>query len=277
MKNHLPANVLISKLLDLEENCRFLTEENIIKQLNDLRPYKLKLMVFVKRRGEPVYRVVKHNTPPKHKSFISYPPVKLCKEYGRCNSPYSPKFYGARLMGSAIKESNLTAGDKFCVSTWRLKSDLPLFCIGYSDINVKTKNLEAKAPQISREAWHYSEFISRQFLKIVESNCEYKYRLSATISEQLLSEKFDHTEIQGVIYPSMANELGSDNMVFTPEVVDENFKLECVDFCEFHSMAENNPIIEILDFAKPDTDGGLNWEGKGRPTPKTQGTAIKFL
>lgn len=168
-------------------------------------------------------------------------------EFGRANKPHEPMFYGA-IKSSVLDKPRATAiaetsklfqdpeghnleGELYTISRWENKSEIivveVVFAAEAIKINPDIKKAFEKQTEFAREAGaddleFYTDFlifISEQFARKTKSHNDYK--IAAAYTELVLQ----HPDVRGVMFPSVQTGYMGVNIVFPPNVVDDNLEL----------------------------------------------------
>lgn len=230
--------------------------------------------------AEPIYRAVKWSDKPILKSQLGCPPPERVKQ-GRANNPRKSMFYGSAGCHSTIMELAPIIGDHLAISKWKTKTNLPLIFAGYTAAAFKEK---AGMSRYENLPWVKSyaadslatkhgnnivnEFIAHEFTKSVSKNEEWRYKISAAITELVLNaHSFDINEasaieLAGILYPSTPNEGNADNVALKAHIAESELEFVSVQYIEI-STKTVGPTYSMrgLDFADSISETGeINWQ-----------------
>jgi hypothetical protein len=228
-------------------------------------------------KGQKLFRAVRRTDRPTEVGQLSYPPPILVSNYGRANRPNQSRFYASVSRAAVFFELRARPGDHLAVSKWRVKRDILVNNVGFSNSVwdlYKTSRKERNpswVSQISTELLSpgnrlVHDFLARIFSAQVTDGAEYQYKLSVAVAEKLLGEVEhpDHTGFSGIVYPSLAMKANSDNLVLLPDAVDQCLELEEVEF--IHVEEHDGDLqyqVKVLDFANS-FEHGIAWKGRDR-------------
>jgi len=156
-------------------------------------------------------------------------------------------------MPATLAESRVKAGQYIVFSRWINTKAMILPEIGF---DLSTGGLE----KLYRDIFTTPE--------------ESAYHLTSIIAEHLMGGP----ELSGLLYPSIINQNGSENVVLKSSFVDESMK--CIYASLYHIKNIDGQIYETeeLDFAKPDATGKLDWRGRIRNwTIKTNNGELRMV
>lgn len=200
---------------------------------------------------------------------MSYKPLCLCQSYQRATLPNQTAFYGvlsddvdhwenARAIGisecSAL--SDVESGREYMsVSLWKIKEPITTYCIvssnSYLDVDVSGNRLLGdlrnfytnKFPD-NEDASSASDFIVREFSKLVPEGHDCEYKISATWADMILNT----VGFEAIAYPSV--QLGGQaglNFALRPEVADSKLILDkIISFCLYKSK-KSKEINEVWE------------------------------
>lgn len=245
---------------------------------------RVPLLVTDLHKGE-IHRArpINENDTITSKSDLSYKPAVLNRTYQRASCPNMTMFYGAIVpprieddvflsRGTSameavpfLREPKLDGVQRLLYSKWIVKSQISLITILFTRYrNAKNPWLRNKSkhffdyienypPHIKKIAKQANNFFSYEFSKPVGNNEDYKYLISA-----LLTQKFIQAGYDGVIYPSVrSNGLGI-NIAIKPETVDQKLELKSVLDCRVHKKGKK-VIVNNLGFCNV-TPGSTNFK-----------------
>jgi hypothetical protein len=233
--------------------------------------------------GLEIFRAVRIDTKPFHRSRLSYPPQRYVTQHGRLNAIGEVLFYGSvGQIGNSLYECRANTGDLFAMGCWRTTRTLVLNQMGYS-----SKDVDSRAPGRPRQTWINGAPVdgtrdsllhawqSEVFTKNVARGEEWQYNLSIALARLALDgikENEDRNlpkEFAGVLYPSISSKLYGNNVALRPSAVDSSLELSKVLFLkvkeipeiEYRGREEVSTVeVDIIDHAVPNQrDGSLIW------------------
>ncbi len=234
---------------------------------------------------ELIYRAVPWEKKPTNKTQLSYPPATKVR-LGRANNPERPIFYGSAGCHSTILELEPNQGDRLAISKWRVKKNLNLVCVGYTENAFKGKsgmNRFEELPWIKQHAAdHLShkqgnhfvhEFLAREFTKRVTTGNEWQYKISAAISELAMNalsfgiNGAPAIEIAGILYPSTPNEANADNVALKCSIADRYLEFVSVQYIEVSAKTDEHLYtIQGIGYADSLSDtGDIEWKSSFPP------------
>lgn len=184
---------------------------------------------------------------------LKYPPnSNSVTKYGRCNLPKQSIFYGSLMQMTSLNELKPRVGDLITESTWVTKSKksliyIPIFSNQPTNepfINKETgeiierltnlrtyemdmifKNQTKDYPKNLKELCYLIvEFIADCFSKKVNSNNHWNYIFSAYLADKFFN-KLEDGKVDAIYYPSVQDELNSENLAIKPKVFEELYIL----------------------------------------------------
>jgi len=205
---------------------------------------------------------------PKHLSELSYPQPQFISEYGRANDISQPMFYGSISKNIPFFELNAKTGDRLILSIWKTKAKLLLNHIGFSeDVSQSLQSERAfdSIYQFTSDTLKFNDlntfvynFLAASFARKISREENFLYKLSIAITNKLIMGEILH----GVLYPSIAMNGNSDNIVLKPSYVDENLEFVGVEYLEVVASEGMKYKHETLDSATEIDKGELMWTGK---------------
>lgn len=228
---------------------------------------------------ELIYRAVSWANKPTKKEHLTYPPDSKVK-LGRANNPGKPIFYGSAGCHSTIMELAPNQGDRIAISKWRVRNNLNLVFVGYTENSFKEKsgmNRFEELPWVKQHAVDplsrkqgnqlLHEFVAREFTKRVPACQEWQYKISAAISEVTLNalsfgiNGAPAIEIAGILYPSTPNEANADNVALKCSIADKYLEFVSVQYIEISKKTDHPEYtMQGLDFADSLSDAGdIQW------------------
>ncbi|OFY17735.1 MAG: hypothetical protein A2W98_08515 [Bacteroidetes bacterium GWF2_33_38] len=157
---------------------------------------------------------------------LIYPKPEFIKTYGRVNYPFNSVFYGSANESTAIIENQPKEGDEFTVLLSGLNKDyLTMMELGMRHTAWKSKGKISDDIAIRRKLGNeqnilknqlIDDFLIDQFTQPVKQGEEDKYKLTAVIGSNFLKGE----KIEGLVFPSIAADKNTSNIVIKPEVYD---------------------------------------------------------
>lgn len=223
--------------------------------------------IEISPRWGKLHRAIKYTQLPLKINQLSYPvhteqtPVRL----GRANLPQQPVFYCSANPAATFFELNLQPAETVVVSTWVINNWIKIFPLGYTVEAFKELCSNRRCPHIIPD-WvrHKNElkpgnkrimdFFDKMFMAC--QNKKENFKLSAVIAEQFLI-----TDLEcGLVYPTVAMRANAENFALTPELVDNQLKLESVQWFRIDRIENFSYTVSRLNFAKSFTpEGRINW------------------
>lgn len=174
---------------------------------------------------------------------LKYPPSKLVKSYGRCNSPGQSVLYASNGMLMILSEMRPERGDLITISTWEntYNSELtfaPIFMNQPPDgtFNETSYNYSKQfdslvkgfPPNIQLKAKMLAQFIADVFsMRFRHNSNDVNYVVSAYFSDIILNKYYDGA-VDAIFYPSVQQNLAFENLAIKPEIFDASYKLASV-------------------------------------------------
>jgi hypothetical protein len=215
-------------------------------------------------KGRAVYRCRKHRSLKDNFFFekdISYrTDISNITDFGRCNGPGSAKFYGSfdspdipqGHVIAVFETSDLLQGDslggieRYTIGKWIAKEDIEFMAIKPPNELIKDSASYKELMSIFDENWknenvsedhkEFYELIGLEFSKLVKKHENYKYFISAIISDRLLM----HEGVKGIVYPSVQSDWKGLNIVMNPTKFDQCFQLEKVLMGDLFVFSKNS-------------------------------------
>jgi hypothetical protein len=214
-----------------------------------------------------LYRAILYNEKPLEFNNLCYPPAESTR-INRGNRAKEPLFYCSLSKGTPFYECKLKKGDTFALATWITKKEMTLNHVGFTKENffqldssrnfnpiVESNNVENKALNEIIET-----FLSRKFSENILTKVEYKYKLTAAITERLIFFK----ELDGLMYPSIARKANSDNIALKTNFFDNGgLELIEVEWIKIRHVNGTDYKFDILNYAKRiGVKGNILWTNK---------------
>jgi hypothetical protein len=167
------------------------------------------------------------------------------------------------------------------ISKWRTKANLHLVCAGYTANAFKKKSGMSRFEGLPWVNQHITnpksnkkgnqivhEFLAREFTKKIPRNQEWKYKISAAISEISLNalsfgiNGAPAIEVAGILYPSTPNEANADNVALRSHIAEKYLDFVSAQYIEITQKTDRPEYtIRGLDFADSLTDtGDIEWQ-----------------
>ena len=205
----------------------------LANKLSVIHTYRLVVNESVSKKNERLTNI----------SFLKYPPIDIVKSinrYNRANTPNTSVLYVAENIDSALKEIKPPVGKLITVGLWKTKEQKEIisYPISHSDMALPFNHGVQKATAAFEKygdnhsklwvEWsrHYFKLLGREFTKPVSHH--YEYLISAMFSERILKIRNDPNpsfNFDCIIYPSVGNDFGTDNLAVHPESVEKEFGL----------------------------------------------------
>ncbi|ASE61586.1 MULTISPECIES: hypothetical protein [Chryseobacterium] len=202
-------------------------------KLSVIHTYRLVVNEWVSKKNERLNNI----------SFLKYPPIDIVKsinKYNRANTPNTTVLYTTENIDSALKEIKPPINKLITVGLWKPKEqkELVSYPISHSDramyvnpgVQKATAAFEKYGDSHSKllVEWsrHYFKLLGREFTKPVSHH--YEYLISAIFSERILRTRTDPNpsfNFDCIIYPSVGNDFGTDNLAVHPDSVESKFGL----------------------------------------------------
>ncbi len=232
--------------------------------------------------GLKIFRAVRVDSKPINKGRLSYPPAEYVRQNGRLNAAGEVLFYGALFEPSnALYECRAQVGERFAVGCWTTTQKLLFNHLGYFGAGVNSLPIP-RVPLWMKPATETTRneilrsWQSDIFTKKIEEGGERFYNISIALAKFAMSELVPGNEspkeLAGVLYPSIATQLYSDNVALKPHVVDSSLQLIKVFFVEIRSINAieytgceelGRITFQILDLSlEHRRDGRIIWNGE---------------
>jgi hypothetical protein len=207
-----------------------------------------------------------------HTKYLKYPTLDIVKKigkYNRANTPSTNVLYTAENIDTALKEIKPPTNKIITVGHWKpiTEKEIISFPISHSESAIKINEGVQKSTKAFEEygnynsqlfvEWsrHYFKLLGREFTKPV--NHHYEYLISALLSERVFSVRNDPKQsfnFECIIYPSVGNNFGTDNLAIHPHTVDKKFRLhKIIEFEIEETYYEKDYVLnhpEIITLAK---------------------------
>ncbi|PMD97422.1 hypothetical protein BWI97_07265 [Siphonobacter sp. BAB-5405] len=182
-----------------------------------------------------------------HPKRFSYPCKNILERFckpGRCNTLKKPVFYGSDDSAIGVFEIRPEKGDYVVRSIFAPKEnstdELHLVTLGYNKIVESLGQHESKSGilkmlrddpmRFTSQRQHTNaldNYMSEWFLKEVNDENRYYYKLTTALYELYVNSTYDNTgrKFDGIIYPSVAGRFSGVNLAFETNYVDRNLEL----------------------------------------------------
>jgi hypothetical protein len=260
--------------------------------------------------GEHIFRTVTWGDRPSLIKQLTYPPSDKV-DYGRCNRPGDPVFYGSTSGISAIQELAPPDGTRLVLTMWRVTKPIIAACVGYSektfrdfgsnrwsDIWWQKQTLPELEPVGARTPENnlVNRFLAKEFTRSIPKGDAWKYKLSACISEAFLQakpaedangeipgllrarESTTGIKVSALVYPSVATAANNDNVLINCSTADSSLEFVWAQYLEIERTSENTDEFNPkgLDFANSTTPTNeLVWLGH-LPNVLVPGTDLRL-
>jgi hypothetical protein len=260
----------------IDKNTRILKELDYnnasIKEVEDLlmplfKGYTINAPSF--EPGLNLYRSrICNKSKPIYLHELSYPRTKYVKGYGRANDVGQSMFYGSISKDIPFFELGAIVGDKLVMTIWRTKAKLLLNHIGYSEevFSALKSNRDANSLyQFISDTKNFNNlntfvynYLAAAFSRKILPVENHLYKLSIAITNKLLMGDL----LQGVLYPTIAMNGNSDNIVLKPSYVDKHMEFISVQYLEVAEHEGMKYRYNVLDSATEIINGEIRWSGK---------------
>lgn len=282
----------IDLLLKLENEFKNLTFEEIKIQLATIMSgleistpvFNQGLFLYRARKIDPLFNVSK----PIKLEDLKYPPASRAR-IGRANREGCPMFYCSMSKEPLFFEiPKLEKNDEIIISIWKTKTKLLVNNIGYSREVFSELKSKRKPPTwidgkngkssifiplgdynqlnkiITNDENEYIKIeLSRLFMKKIEEDAEFYYKLTSAIAESHLGKINEVDKFDGIMYPSVRMWANSDNIALFPQFVDNYLQFTRAIRVRIDSLNPTGFDISNIDCAREiDESGALRWLGR---------------
>ncbi|MGD1046634.1 MAG: hypothetical protein ABR936_15105 [Bacteroidota bacterium] len=200
--------------------------------------------------------------------FLKYPPPDSVIKYNRANLKKQSILYATFLLPTILNENNPDKGDLVTISYWELREEnTPLVVYPVFDY-FNTKNLQLKN-EFNKGIQKYPEdlkdiviidncLIASYFSKYIEKGKEINYTFSAHIADRIFNKMYNG-KIEAIIYPSVKDITGIDNIALKPDVFDKKYKLVRVKESLVVSKERDSIILHEMKRTKNFDDTFIKW------------------
>ncbi|MCG8806489.1 hypothetical protein G1K75_12590 [Tenacibaculum finnmarkense] len=188
----------------------------------------------------------------------SYPPLNLTN-YGRCNFPKYPVFYGSNNPLTSLIEASGNdnyKNRKFCISKWKIQESEKDFVLqtflhtklhksNFFDILGETE-IEAFNKSINNGLNESQKKGLKEYLKFLHDSFinDENYEISATLAHRTIYAPHNYaTDI--LIYPSKQTHLRGVNFAIKPNFVDNEMKIERFYIVEIEDYNSENGKFKV--------------------------------
>lgn len=231
--------------------------------------------------GLSIFRGRKLDTRPKTFAEVGYPPPPVTTQ-GRANRRGSPLFYGSAAREPIYFELGLSVGDRMAIVQYKTTAKLLANRIGYTHATFEQLQSNREVPDYGNldvEAYGQTDtlindFLSEVFCQQHQTDEDWRYNLSAAITEKMIPNDF----FGGLIYPTVPMWGNADNFALKPSFVDASMVPVFAEYVVVTEMHEKSYAIESLDEARKfDEDGTIKWLGHPASwTLQQQGEQLLF-
>jgi hypothetical protein len=182
---------------------------------------------------------------------FSYPSPIQCPYNGRANVARRPVFYASDTAGTALAESRPAVGEVFYLSEWLIRCHrssvyaavLPPLPKDNPWITIATNRAKQRRQHFQTE--YGVELADKidliwRFLGDIFSSESPPYSVSSSLADHWLYQ----SGADYFIYPSHQTSKGTCNLAFTPNFVDEFFKLEIVYRLVVRALQPHGAVVE---------------------------------
>ena len=171
--------------------------------------------------------------------YLGYPPrevVRKLNRYNRANTPETNLFYSSENVDTTLKELRPPLNRLVTLGIWEPRTTHPFVsypisherAIGVNEgvekaLGAFTSRRQHVDPQVYDYLRYYLEVIGGEYVKPVGHHQEYV--VSAWLSERIFESREHPWKFDCIIYPSVGNDLRTDNIAMLPAVVDERLRL----------------------------------------------------
>lgn len=246
-------NLKIISIDELKEHLRFL-----------IKGYEITTPII--QENTILFRGVIYADKPKNIRQLTYPPPEKVTSLQRANRDNQPLFYcSIGAAGVPLSELGVKSGDFIVLSSWCVKSKLFVNNVGYSSdlMNKRYQQNNWGKNDNNKVNVVIKDFFANEFTQIVSKNHEYLYKMSIAIAELHFGKEKDF--FNGILYPSIALNSKSENLVLTPKTVDNHLFIKDVNYILVKEQIEEHKYnFTVLDWTNSFTNNGeIEW--KGRP------------
>jgi hypothetical protein len=247
-----------------------------------LRGFKVELPRW--EAGLELFRArTRFDSPPTNTADLWHPPPHLSR-IGRANRERMPLLYCSADMSPLPFELHVTEGDRMTVIKFETTEPMIANRIGYTPETFRRLESQREVPEYARLGVDgYSEvgtlindFLSDVFCQVVNPGEEWRYRLSAAVSEVMLGENED--PINALMYPTIPMWGNVDNFALRSGFASRALQPVHAKFILVTSVQLPEVSYEDIDEARRfGDDGSIGWLGhKGQWKLENQGDELRF-
>lgn len=215
------------------------------------------------------------------RSQYSYPPVEFTTKNLRANLINHPVFYGADHPGTALVEflsqwnKEVDYSTEYMISCWKLNPQIKYYFAIFIPSYLKGKNLLASFNDTIREKITQFNLPNLSEDRINGATLIYNYfsELFVKDTNRSISSFIAHYYIYNnpfrptiLIYPSLQSMHAKNNIVFHPNLVDENLNLSHIYKVKVEEISQNNTEnsikISLLDEFATTKNDIIIWTNK---------------
>lgn len=217
-------------------------------------------------------------------SDLTYPPTQCCKDYGRANVRYHPMFYCCffsfdkdaplpRVLSlletsDFAKDAESMGIERATCSRWDVVKKLELLALPFSNNYKRTISTIEQIKhgweqminniKINKDALELVEYMSNEIAK--ETTNHFDYFKIANFIYYLLYINKGTSDMDGILYPSVAAEGEGFNIVLKPESVDAKLQFSLASLCYLVKNKEDEHVDIINHSIGLNEDGTLLYE-----------------
>jgi hypothetical protein len=204
----------------------------------------------------------------------------VIKKFGRANYPKRPVFYCSDSPNTALIEQKINEpGDSYTVLTCERMNRIEhpfVFEIGVNDITGQfNPRLGGNRPHPRvavagflnddyefRKYTLFQDFLINQFTKVIDSEDDHLYKITAVITEQVLNK----IGVDGICFPSVQSVFKGVNVAFTTQAVDRLYRpIQCHVVKVTEIIDDPGYRIEPVSESEPiGRDGRIAWKNDRR-------------
>ena len=225
-----------------------------------------------------MFRAVRVQRKPARVADVSYAPSSIVRSLGRVNAVGESIFYGSLLKDRpCLLECHAQPGEMFVVSHWQSHKEFLINHLGYPNLSGATLGSSGRrkpslAPPLGRDsrsnllrAWQ-----AKVMTRTIGDSEPHLYKMGVALSKWALSVSpvNDEWEVEsgcfgGIVYPSVANTLDSDNLAILRRIIDTCFALRHVKLLKIKAVRNVRLAATTLDEARHFTvDGHIAWKSE---------------
>jgi len=223
------------------------------------------------------------DSPPPNTADLWHPPPHLT-HLGRANREQVPLLYCSADISPLPFELHATEGDRMTIMKFETTEQMIANRIGYAPETFRRLKSQREVPEYARLGVDgYSEagtlindYLSEVFCQVVNPGEEWRYRLSAAVSEVMLGENED--PINALMYPTIPMWGNVDNFALRSGFASRALRPVHAKFILITSVQLPEVSYEDIDEARRfGDDGSIGWLGhKGQWKLENQGDELRF-